>query len=325
MKNERVRFGLIGLGRHGSRYARHLLEDLPEAELVAICRQNHRVGQEFARVKGIAFYADYHDLLSDQRLDAIAVVVPPDLHREICTAAARRGLSFVVEKPLAHTLADAYDILEEVRNGGVKGLVAQTLRFDSVVQTLKAHIPSLGALQSVFLQQHFEPSPLGWLDEPGRGGNILHTGVHGFDLLRFFTEAKVVQVYCEAFRRYTRHTEDSFSTIVQMEPGSLKGVVANLRTTLGRVGRIEVVGEKGILAGDHVHQFLHLVQGRDIRSVALPPPVPTVRECLKAFVKWLTDDIPCPVSLADGLEALAVVDACQRSAAIGAAVRVRDR
>lgn len=320
MKGERIRFGLIGLGRHGSRYAHHLLEDLPEVELVAICRQDWQAGKEFARAKGIAFYGDYRDLLSNERLDAVAVVVPPDLHREICTAVARRGLSFVVEKPLAHTLADAEKIVEEARDASVKGLVAQTLRFNSLIQTMKVHLPSLGTLHAVVIQQHFEPSPLGWLDEPGKGGCILHTGVHGFDLVRFLTEGDVVQVYCDTFAHYTRNTEDGFSALLQVEPGSLKAVVVNLRTTMGRIGGIDVIGEKGILSGDHVHHSLRFVQGRAAQALPLPPPVPTVRECLRAFVKWLTDDIPSPVSLADGLKALAVVDACQQSAATSAVV-----
>lgn len=322
MDEKRIRFGLIGLGRHGSRYARHLLEDLPAAELVAICRRDAPAGQELAKAKGIAFYADYRELLSDDRLDAVAVVVPPDLNGEICTAAARRGLPFVVEKPLAHTLADAEKIVQEAEEAGTKGLVAQTLRFDSLVQTLKAHLPILGALHALFIEQHFEPSRLPWLDEPGRGGIILHTGIHSFDLLRFLTGGEVIQVYCESFRRYTLKTEDGFNSVLQIEPGSLRAVVVNLRTTLGRTGRIEVIGEKGILVGDHVHQWLHVIQGRERRPVPLPPPVPTVRECLQAFVRWLKDDTPPPVSLTDGSKALAVVDACQRSALSGTPVLV---
>ena len=31
--------GLIGLGRHGSRYAKHILADLPDARLVAVSRR----------------------------------------------------------------------------------------------------------------------------------------------------------------------------------------------------------------------------------------------------------------------------------------------
>jgi predicted dehydrogenase len=317
MNRKRIRFGLIGVGRHGSRYARHLLDDLPEVELVAICRRDVAGGQEFARAKGIAFYADYRELLSDDRLDAVAVVVPPDLNGPICTAAAQRGLAFVVEKPLAHSLADAEKIVQETQGTGSKGMVAQTLRFDNLVQALKGHLPLVGGLHEILIEQHFEPSPLPWLDEPGRGGVILHTGIHSFDLLRFLTAGEVVRVYCESFRRRTQRSEDEFSAMLQIEPGSLRAVVTNLRTTMGRTGRIEVVGEKGILVGDHVHQYLHLIQGREQQPLPLPPPVPTVRECLQAFVTWVREDIPPPVSLTDGVKALAVVDACHRSAVGG--------
>jgi predicted dehydrogenase len=317
MNGTPVRIGLIGMGRHGSRYARHLLEDLPEVELVAVCRRDVPSGEEFARAKGIAFYANYRDLLSDDRLNAVAVVVPPDLTGPICTAAARQGLPFVVEKPLAHTLADAEKIVQEAKDNGTKGLVAQTLRFDSLIRTLKAQLPLLGTLHAILIGQHFEPLLLPWLDEPGRGGVILHTGIHSFDLLRFLSGGEVVRVYCESSRRYTQRTEDGFTAILEIEPGPVRAVVTNLRTTAGRTGRIEVVGEKGILVGDHVHQSLHLIQGREKHPLPLPPPVPTVRECLRAFVAWLREDTPPPVSLVDGIKALAVVDACQRSALTG--------
>ena len=35
-----IRFGLIGMGRHGMRYARHLMRDVEGAELYAVCRQD---------------------------------------------------------------------------------------------------------------------------------------------------------------------------------------------------------------------------------------------------------------------------------------------
>ena len=35
-----IRFGLIGMGTHGMRYARHLMHDVEGAELYAVCRQD---------------------------------------------------------------------------------------------------------------------------------------------------------------------------------------------------------------------------------------------------------------------------------------------
>ena len=47
--------GLIGLGNHGSRYARHIVEDLTDAALVAVCRRNRPEGGEARRGLSLRF------------------------------------------------------------------------------------------------------------------------------------------------------------------------------------------------------------------------------------------------------------------------------
>ena len=79
--------GLIGLGKHGCRYARHIVEDLREAVLVAVCRRNRPEGEAFAVASGCTFYDDYHDLVASARVDAVVVAVPPALHPAIAEAA----------------------------------------------------------------------------------------------------------------------------------------------------------------------------------------------------------------------------------------------
>ncbi len=44
----RLRLGLVGAGKHGLRYARHIVEDVPEAQLVALCRRDRTEGERAA-------------------------------------------------------------------------------------------------------------------------------------------------------------------------------------------------------------------------------------------------------------------------------------
>ena len=75
-----IRLGLIGAGKHGSRYAKHIVEDIPEATLVALCRRDRHEGEQLATRYGCAYYADYRQLLEDDRIDAVMIAVPPVPH-----------------------------------------------------------------------------------------------------------------------------------------------------------------------------------------------------------------------------------------------------
>ena len=58
-----LRFGLIGTGRHGVRYANHLLRgDIPGATLAAIHRRDHAAGMKQALVTGAPSPMDYGEL-----------------------------------------------------------------------------------------------------------------------------------------------------------------------------------------------------------------------------------------------------------------------
>ena len=146
------------------------------------------------------------------------------------------------------------------------------------------------------------------------GGILLHTGVHSFDLIRFLTGCEVTRVWCRTAKIITRETEDSFAMTCQLSSSSLLASIAGSRAMGGRVGVVELAGARGHLLGDHVHGFVHLVRGTERLTLPVPSPVPTVREALGAFVRALREGTPFPISIEDGLCAVAIVDAAYRSA-----------
>jgi myo-inositol 2-dehydrogenase/D-chiro-inositol 1-dehydrogenase len=203
--------------------------------------------------------------------------------------------------------------VEAARRSGQVAMVAQTLRFNAVVRTIQERREELGELRVISLSQRFEPSTRLWLDDPAAGGILRNTGVHSFDLVRFLTGLEVEEALCFTQRVVTQRTEDIFGAVLKLAGGVL-GVVENDRTTASRSGRIELVGERGQLCGDHVHGLLLEIQGASLHSIPLPPPVPTVRECLAAFTSALHGRTPVPIPLEEGLRAVEIVDACRESA-----------
>ncbi len=71
--------------------------------------------------------------------------------------------------------------------------VAQTLRYNPVIQALRQRLPEMGELYSFTANQRLEPSTLAWHDdqETAGAGVLFHTAIHVFDALREITGLKV--------------------------------------------------------------------------------------------------------------------------------------
>ena len=317
-----IRLGLIGLGIHGQRYARHIMRDIDGAELYAVCRQDPAQGEAFAREHNVRYYREYLDLINDPQVDAVVVVTLPVLHERICSTAVMAGKPVLVEKPLARNTREGLNIVEAVARSGTVLMVSQTLRFNSVVRTLENHLDELGPIHTMSINQRLEPSERLWMEEfaDAGGGVILNTGVHIFDLIRHLSDDEVRSVYCETDRIMYEELEDSFVAILQLRKSKIRCVVDAARYTEGRSGRIELVGERGQLVGDHVHGYGLLIRGNQPVPIEVPAPVNTVEEALKAFVATLQYDQDPPIDAVDGLQTLEIAEACYQSASSGSPV-----
>jgi predicted dehydrogenase len=188
-----------------------------------------------------------------------------------------------------------------------------------VVRAIHDRLDRIGQIHQICLSQRFEPSRLRWLDEPAEsgGGIILHTGVHGFDLLRFFTGRSPVSAFAATARVATVKTEDTFVAALRFEGSPLLATVAGSRSTAGRSGWIEIAAERGQLCGDHVLGSAYRIDGTEKATIDTGPVVPTVAETLRRFARALASGAPVPIDLEDGLRAVAIAEACYRSAASG--------
>jgi len=313
--------GIIGAGKHGLRYVRHLTEEVKEAALVALCRRDRREGEAVAAAHGCAFHDDWRALVEDPRVEAVVTVVPPTLNAAIAEAACRAGKHLLLEKPLAPTVEAGRAIAAAVRASGVQAMVAQTLRFDVTVEAVRAHLPLIAPLHAVTLSQRFEPSTVAWLDRRAEsgGGILLHTGIHSIDLLRVLSGREVTDVSCLTTRVLTRETEDNFVMLARLDAEGMLGQVSGSRAVAGRTGLIDLAGAGGHIVADHVHRVAWLIRRGDRTPIVVPPPVPTIREVLRAFVAGIRTGAPMPVTVEDGLRAVAIVEAGYRSAACGGA------
>lgn len=309
--------GLIGLGRHGMRYARHLLEPLPKARLVAVCRRDIAAGRSFAEHHALRFYPDYQDLVADPAVQAIVVVTPPSLTRPICLEAVRARKPILIEKPLATSGPEADEMVRAAESSRVPLMTAQTLRFDGAIQALKAERGSVGTPRYLVLTMRAVPRPE-VLREPadyaGRGV-LLEVGVHLLDLVRFMTGEEVAQVRCELSGPGPGKPENLALVSLRTTSG-LACVLEVSRVSAGRTGRLEWVGDHGQVSADWIGHRLSQLTSQAVKEWSVPDR-PTVVAVLEGFATALERGDPMPVTGLDGQRAVEVADACYRSAEQG--------
>lgn len=309
--------GLIGLGRHGSRYAKHILADLPDARLVAVSRRRSSEGHGLASAPAVLCYLDYHELIADPYVEAVVVVTPPALNRDICLSVARAKKALLVEKPLAITADDARAIARAAGQAGPVMMTAQTLRFDAAVVALRARQAQIGALQYLSVASRMEPHGL---SEEIRGfggrGCLLETGIHLLDLVRVLTGDEVHAVSCDmdlvpphgAERRIVGRLTTSRGLVCLLDVS---------RVSSGRIGRIELIGAEGQLSADWCGQRLVQVSARHGAGEWPTVADPTVLGTLRAFVRSVREGLPPPVTIEDGKRAVEIAEACYASAQQG--------
>jgi predicted dehydrogenase len=312
--------GLIGAGRHGSRYIRHLLHDLPGASLAALCRK--RIGERLPSLStaDIPVYGDYRALIADPTVEAIVVVTPPSLCLEICLEAVKAGKPILIEKPLAPTGREARLMVAAAEEAGLLLMTAQTLRFDSTILLLKDHLPEIGRIRYATFTSRIETKASAQVRAPmpGQRGALLEFGVHLLDAVPFLTGEEVVTVRCE-LDQLPSVAPDTMAIVQAQTVSGMQCVMDIARVVAGRVARTEWVGTQGQIAADWFHHRVNGVIGDTAPFEWAVQPQQTILATLRAFVHAIETNSPPPITGRDGCRAVEVADACYRSAELGGA------
>ncbi len=308
--------GLIGTGRHGVRYANHLLSgDVPGAKLAAVSRRDHEAGHAQASDWGVAYHTDIQSMATDAGIDALLIVSGAAHHPEGVCAALACNKPVLVEKPLAVDLAGCDVILQAAERSDAPVMVAQTTRYEGPMLGLFHSLDQIGVIRQVNFLLRSEDRTHGddglfqrRLDD---GGAVLDSGVHYFDLLPRLV-GPIEKVWCD--RLFIRETpiDDGYTAILVSRSG------ARVVISMGRWGNsrnevIEVAGDDGLLLLSRTPSSLAIVKGREKIEVPFPDVPGTLIPTLLDFERVCRGETKPPITLADGRAAVLLAQACCQS------------
>jgi predicted dehydrogenase len=124
-----LRVAVVGVGHLGRHHAR-ILSTLEGVTLTAVVDTLPDRAAEIAASTGSRALTD-SALVGE--VDAVTVAVPTGLHRDIAMPFLERGISVLVEKPMARSLAEADEMIAAAQASGATLAVGHTERYNPAV------------------------------------------------------------------------------------------------------------------------------------------------------------------------------------------------
>jgi nucleoside-diphosphate-sugar epimerase/predicted dehydrogenase len=133
------RVGFVGTGYIADWHAQ-ALRAVRGTTLVAVCDKNLTRARSFAerqRVAGI--YDSLETMLADRQLalDAVHVLLPPELHAGATRTIVDAGIHAFLEKPMAISVQDCAELIEQAKARGVKIGIGHNFLFSPVYESLR--------------------------------------------------------------------------------------------------------------------------------------------------------------------------------------------
>ncbi len=227
-----AKIAVIGTGRFGIQHLRAFrqMQWAGQAELRAACDvgdpERFRQLCEEYEVTG---YRDYREMLEKEDLDAVTIVTPDHLHREIALAAIAAGKHVLVEKPLDTTVAGCEEIIAAAEDAGRLLMVDFHKRYDPYHIGMKQMVAAgkLGQVEYgyVHMEDRIEVSRDWCGPWAAQSSPAWFLGVHFYDLARFLLGgAKGARVYATGRKRKLValgiDTYDSIQAKVEFDNGA---------------------------------------------------------------------------------------------------------
>jgi myo-inositol 2-dehydrogenase / D-chiro-inositol 1-dehydrogenase len=203
----RYRFNVIGTGINGQEHIRvthlegratvHGIYDPNPGSVAAAQREHARFTDT-----PLVIYDSLEAACQDDAADALIIATPNYTHIEVIKVAAKSGKPILLEKPIATTVQDAYEIAKLAENYPSVFQIGLQYRYKAAYAEAIYEVKerrSLGTVKTLSMLEHRIP----FLDKVGQwnkfseysGDTLIEKCCHYFDLLNLLAGARPVRVY----------------------------------------------------------------------------------------------------------------------------------
>ena len=310
-----LKIGVFGVG-HLGKFHLNNWKEIHGTQLVGFFDPDDATANDVIEKYQLKRFTDADALISQS--DAIDIVAPTNFHFELCEKAIRRGKHVFVEKPLAHTMEEAHQLVELVKESNVKLQVGHVERFNPAFLAVKDL-----KLNPMFIEVHrlaqFNP----------RGTEvsvILDLMIHDIDIILSIVKSDVKFISASGVGVMTE-TPDIANVRIEFNNGCVANLTSS-RISMKKMRKIRVFQKDAYIGIDFLNKKSEIIKLKDKetddenvftfdietlsgkKSIAISnpqiPEVNAIKKELEEFKNAIEKNTRTIVSEIDGLMAMDV-------------------
>ena len=329
-----LKVGLLGAGRIGRVHAQAITSH-SDSRLCAVSDAMAEAATQLAEAHGAQVQSS-DEIIDNPDIDAVLIATPTDTHSDLIEAATQAGKAVLCEKPVDLDLQRALACQNAVAGRKPPIMIGFNRRFDPNFSAMKAAADAgeIGKAELLSITS-FDPAPPPVSYIKVSGGLFRDMMIHDFDMANYLMgeiPTSISAVGSSVVDPEIGQAGDVDTAVVTMTyaDGRIAVIKNSRRAAYGYDQRVEMLGSKGLL------QAQNMLENTVVKSTAdgvvgakptyffLERYMPAYRAEWDAFVQAATSGAAVPVTLDDGVAALAMAEAATQSARSGAPVQMAE-
>ena len=329
-----LKVGLLGAGRIAGVHATAITSN-PGSTLAAVSDFYPENAQKLADQYGSTARTT-EEIIADDSIDAVLVATSTDTHSDLIEAATAAGKAVLCEKPVDLSLERARACREAAAKTGKPVMIGFNRRFDPNFSAMQAALTAgeIGKPELLSITS-FDPAPPPVAYIKVSGGLFRDMMIHDFDMANFMMGEAPVSIAATGSSIVDAEigqAGDVDTAVVTMTyaDGRICVIKNSRRAVYGYDQRVELLGSDGLLQAQNMLENTVVksttagVTGAKPTYFFLERYMPSYAAEWGAFVDAVNGGGALPVTLDDGITALAMAEAATRSAQTGQPVRLED-
>ncbi len=310
-----LKIGVFGAGHLGRIHIQQWLE-IKEIELVGFYDPNDIQAETTLSQYPISRFENFDELINS--CDALDIVSTTTSHYAIAKNCLLKSKHVFIEKPLAHTLEEAQELVKLVEEANVKCQIGHVERFNPAFLSLKNE-----TINPMFIEAHrlaqFNP----------RGTDvsvILDLMIHDIDIILYLVKSPVKRISASGVAVLSE-TADIANARIEFDNGCVANLTSS-RISLKRMRKVRLFQRDAYIGMDFLEKKTEIIRLKEpntasglmdfpieigngekkIISVQLPevPVVNAINMELTDFAMAIINNLPTRVSVHDGYQAMDV-------------------